>query len=74
MDINKEFDSYWEREGSYAQNRSAIKVGYIAAAAPRDELLRETYEFMSNGSAGSYEAGLRWDKFLSRLRERGYGA
>ena len=60
-------------DGTY--RRPAVESawkGYLAAAAPRDELLRETYEFMSNGSAGSYEAGLRWDKFLSRLRERGY--
>ena len=85
MDINKEsirkeFEKDWTAklygfgydEFDKLPAKRAYELGYIASAAPRDELLREAYEFMTNGSAGSYEAGLRWDKFLSRLRERGY--
>ena len=68
-DINKEYER-WTRD-THGMDRTPHKA-YIAAAAPRDELLKECYKAM-NGAMKIFGNDPGYDVLLSRLREKGYG-
>ena len=78
IDIEKEFQEQYERIHAKAKTHlcgSSVKVGYIAAVAPRDLLIEQLV-----GALKTCESGEDWqlhdekivDAALSAAKERGY--
>ena len=85
MDINDEFKKWGSEYQGMMCHGDSFRGGYLAAAAKRDELLREAYRFIQDGADEidpvahtlddeGRKIYARMNALLSRLRDAGYAS